>query len=64
MITFDQVRLESLQRTSYFQLTSLLKPKAAELCLHITREAIFPSFIGQRGNLATGAFLGSTRLDI
>ena len=62
MITFDQVRLESLQ--SYFQLTSLLKPKAAELCLHITREAIFPSFIGQRGNLATGAFLGSTALDI
>ena len=62
MITFDQVRLESLH--SYFQLTSLLKPKAAELCLHITREAIFPSFIGQRGNLATGAFLGSTALDI
>ena len=46
MITFDQVRLESLH--SYFQLTSLLKPKAAELCLHITREAAFHSFFGQQ----------------
>ena len=60
MITFDQVRLESLH--SYFQLTSLLKPKAAELCLHITREAVFPSFFGQQEILQPVHFWDPPRL--
>ena len=55
MITFDQVRLESLH--SYFQLTSLLKPKAAELCLHISK-----SVFGQQEILQPVHFWDPPRL--